>query len=192
MYDDRFVNKFIFEQQLFKVSLNKILFNIIQRQNQLFNYLFQEKEEQCIQRKTVENLLNQILDIIDKLKRIYLQLKTKKIFTSTMRSEQIQIPIHHINKQINKKNNQKSSQLQFNAFFEQTLKVYWRSISSNNLFINIRKSQSNTYLGNYIYHSSINNHCNFKKLNKIKRIHQRITINESSHIKTFVHTSQIT
>jgi hypothetical protein len=201
MLDDRFVNKLIFEQQLLKDinslnkliilslnetnhHLNKILFNIIQIQNRLFNYLFEEKEEQCIQRQTLENLLNQILSnenlLIDKLKRIYLQInkkkkKTKKIFTSTIRLKQIKIPIHDINKQITEKNNQKSSQLQFNTYIEQTLKVYWRSMSSNNLFINIRKSESDTYLD----HSSTNNHWNFTKLDKIKRIHQRIIINEN-------------
>lgn len=178
MSNDRFLNKFIFEQQqlledtnlLLKkflfISLNETnnhLIDIIQKQNELFNNFIQEKDRDIIQKQTIENLLHQILSneniLINKLKRIYVKKKRrqKKNFLSRNRSEQII--------------NQESSTMKLNTSNDQILKIYWRSISSNNLlktsrFINIIKSSSSTHLDN-----NRNTYYNFTKLKKINRIH---------------------
>jgi len=222
MSDDRFLNELIIEQQLLedtslllkkKQSLNKFLLlslnetndhlneiflNIIQRQNRLFNYLLEEKD-QYIQRQTFENLLNQILSnehlIIDKLKRIYNKLNTKKRrrkkpFISRNRPEQIKISIDDIKQVINRIDQESSSQIQAHGSNDEILKIYWRSKSSNNLFkkphcINMKKSSSDTCLGNNIKQFSLFNQYstniqwNFPKLKKINRIHPRTTISEN-------------
>jgi hypothetical protein len=218
MSDDRFLNELNIEQQLFKDTnlllkkkeslnkslllslnetndhLNKLFLNIIQRQNRLFNYL-QQQNDRCMERQTLENLLNQILSkenlLIDKLKRIYVKLnakkrRRKKTFQLRNKSEEINISINDI-KQVTHKNDQESFQIKFNPSNDEILKIYWRSISSNNLFEKprfcfMRKSSSDTYLGNNINkcslfkHFSASIHWDFPKLAKINRIHPRTTI----------------
>jgi len=220
MSDDRVLNEFIIEQELLKETnlllkkkeslnkllilslnetndhLNKLFLNIIQRQNRLFNYLFEENDR-CIQRQTLENHLNKILFnenlLIDQLKRIYLKLnikkrRRKKTFISEHRSEQINKSVNHsfINQ-----NDQHSFQYQLNTSNNDILKIYWRSISSNNLskrpfIINMRKNSSSTFLDNttnkysLFNHYLANIHYYFTKLEKINRIHPTRTISQTN------------
>jgi len=209
MSNDRFLNELNIEQQLlfdtnlllkkkdslnklFLLSLNetnKLFLNIIQRQN----YLIQQNDR-CMEKQTLQNLLNQILYnenlLIDKLKKIYIKLnkktrRRKKTFQSRNKSQQINISIDDIKE--NHKNDQESFQIKFNTSNDEILKIYWRSISSNNLFQKpsfcfMRKSLSDTYLENNINkfslfnHFSTSIHWNFQKLGKINRIHPRTTI----------------
>jgi hypothetical protein len=220
MSDDRLLNAFIIEQELLKDTnlllkkkeslnkllilslnetndhLNKLFLNIIQRQNRLFNYLYEENDR-CIQRQTLENHLNKILFneniLIDQLKRIYLKLNIKKrrrikTFISRNTSKQINNSVNHsfINQ-----NDQHSFQYQLNTSNDDILTIYCRSISSNNLskrsrIINMRKSSSSTFLDNttnkysLFNHYLTNIHCYFPKLEKINRTHLTRTISQTN------------
>jgi hypothetical protein len=167
--------------------LNKIFLNIIQTQHRLFNYLLEEKDRYA-QRQTLENLLHQILQndnlLIDKLKRIYLKLKKKqrkrkKSFNSSRKTEQTKILVSPVSNE--------NDQPQSNLSNDQILKIYWRSISSNNLHkensFAIRKSSSDTHLDHISNKFSLINHFpanirwDFPKLEKLNRTRPRLAFN---------------
>jgi hypothetical protein len=208
MSDDRLLNALIAEQELLKETslllkekeslnkllifslnkisddLNKLFLKIIQRQNSLFNYVLQQKDRH-IQKRTFENCLNRIIHnenlLIDKVNSISIKLnskkrKQKKTLICQDNSQQIKILINDIIDQVIQQNSS------INQSNDQTLRIYWRSKSSNNLFnkfssLNLKRSSNESYLNYYISNHCLTNiHYNFTKLQQINRIHPKTTI----------------